>query len=194
MVNFPPLMPSVSWVHNYLLHIMDNHTEAESIIYANGHLETSRDFGRYPILDTTGNALTLSLAVEGGGRQLRSVDKISRLNLSGHGDWRKNHLGAWEAGLGRKPFYPYIIENFADVYLNEDLSTLEEFTTAIFKRIQSFLLGDILNYELKELSDKETIRERGKEIAKEMKGEISSLQYLSTFGKEALTGILAIER
>ena len=100
-------MPSVSWFANFLQAMAKESNEKEATVIANDALVTPRDFGRYTLLDVKGKEITLSLAVEGGGRQLRHPDRISDLRLSEHGSWRRNHLKALEACLGKKPYFPY---------------------------------------------------------------------------------------
>ena len=189
MVKIPPLAPSARWFKDYFTAVISGKTEVEAVISANLKLDSSRDFGRYSLLDTSGKEIMLSVAVNGGGRQLRSLDKVSQAKLSEHGDWRKNHLGAIEACLGRKPFYPYIIERITPVYNDRSLVTLADFNSAIFNVVRAFLMGDISANQLKELSGTEAVASRGKEIADSFLPRISLLQYLSIFGRETLLGL-----
>lgn len=147
---------------------------------------------RYLIHDAKGNVITLTAAVEGGARQLRDLTKISQINLSGHGDWRHNHLRALETYLGKKPFFPYIFPDLSSVYLDEEILNLKDFNFAIFKILSRFLNTPEIGFnETDKLSGNYPWIERGREIAAKINPDISSIETISTFGKEALLGFLA---
>ena len=192
MVSFPPLMPSVGWFADFLQSKAKDFREEQSILAANDGLPSSRDFGRFVLKETNGEAITLSLAVEGGGRQLRTLNKIDYLLLSDHGDWRRNHLRAMEACLGKKPFFPYIFPRLTSAYLDKNLKSLREFNTAIFQILYSFILGETEDFNLSLFYNNKILQERGKEIALQFDNRISSLEAICSFGKESLLGFLAI--
>ena len=196
MVTFPPLAPTANWWAHLLKYTSLNKLpfgSIEAVMFANSNLVSSKEFGRYSISDSIGEVHTLSLAVEGGGRQLRSFDNIQELRLSEHGDWRKNHLGTLETCLGRKPYYKYLSEPLRNVYLNRNNTTLEEFNTAIFKLLCSFIIKDLHPSDLTCFTQSLILRERGMEIASSIKSDLSSLEVVSDFGRESLLGFLALD-
>lgn len=166
-------------------------TERGAIIHANSMLDSSKEFGRFYLKDPKEFLHILSLAVEGGSRQLRSLDKIKDLNLSEHGDWRKIHLRTIEACLGKKPFFRYIFPPLCNVYLNKEINSLEEFNSAIFKILYSFIIGTIQPTELIIFFESEILQDRGREIAGDISPELSSMEAVASFGKEVLLGFLA---
>ena len=115
------------------------------------------------------------------------------MKLSEQGDWRKVHLGAIEACLGRKPFFRHLEIRIKDVYSNTSLDNLKEFNSAIFQILYSFLMENISPEDLSGFKNNPVLLERGKEIARNWKTEISALQAVADFGKESLLGILAID-
>lgn len=191
MVEFPPLSPKYSWWADFVRSVREGGSLNDAVIHANSKLTSLKEFGRFS-LQPQGNApLVLSLAVEGGGRQLRSAEKINDLKLSEHGDWRKIHLGALEAALGRQPFYRYLEPRINKVYRNTGINILKDFNTAIFKEIYSFLLEGITADKLREFSESRVLAERGKEIAEEINKDVSVVQALSCYGKETLIALMA---
>ena len=193
MVDFPPLVPSARWFANFLQSRVYGLTEKEACIGANLKLESGKEFGRFSLRNPNGEIKSLSLAIEGGGRRLRTIEKVSGLQLSNHGDWRKTHLNTIETCLGRKPFFREIQPHIADVYNNYELSSLEEFNSAIFMELYSFLMGNIIPADLSSFFANPVLTERGKEIAEKIDCEISILQALASFGRETLLGIYALE-
>ena len=193
MVGFPPVAPSVAWYAAFIRAFANTFDEDKAIQAANARLSSPKEFGRYLFRNTHGDILVQSMAVEGGGRQLRSFDKIAGLRLSDHGLWRKNHLGALQALLGKKPFYRHIERALHDVYSNSELDTLKEFNMAIFRLINSFLMENIEVTELSQYAEVPVVKARGQEIAEEMGKDVSVLQALMSYGKETLLGLLAFD-
>ena len=134
-----------------------------------------------------------SVAVEGGSRQLRSFSKIEDLRLSGHGDWRKVHLGALESILGRKPFFRDLEPGLKNVYLNSQLLSLKDFNFAIFEVLFSFFIGNISPATLAVFKNNPKVKARGEEIAGQFRSGMSVLQAAASFGKETLLGLLAMK-
>lgn len=192
MVTIAPLVPNSLWMAGYFKALALGLNTTDAITEANRSLNSLKDFGRYSLRSPKGETIVLSLAVEGGGRQLRVINKIETLRLSEHGNWRKNHLGAIEACLGRTPFFPYISPKLSEIYLNKELQTLSDFNTAIFELLLSFISKDLPEKTFSLYYNDITLKERGREIVEKIKPEISSLETIFTFGKESLLGFLAL--
>lgn len=192
MVTFPPLLPSSDWMASFLDALTREKDFDFAISSANNSLPTPREFARYQILDSRGDHLTLSVAVEGGGRQLRDFSKIQNLFLSEHGDWRRNHLRALEACLGKKPYFPYLFPDLNLIYLDKELKTLKDFNFRLFEFLLTFLLADIPLSQIARFHSDEVLQERGLEIASQIPRGISSFEAVAIHGKEALLGFLAI--
>ena len=161
---------------------------------ANLTLPSTKEFARFSLQEANGLVTTLSMAVEGGGRQLRNPENLKVLNLSDHGDWRKNHLRTIEACLGKKPFFPEMHPALSEVYLNSEWNKLESFNTAIFDIIFPLFMGNITQKDICEALDRPEWMERGNEIAIEINYEMSIFQAFSQFGPETLLGILALTK
>lgn len=190
MVTFPPLAPSATWFCNFFMALQRGDEESQAFLYANSRLHSTRDFARFCIKSPLDEEMILSPAIEGGGRQLRTMCKIEGLNLSEHGDWRNRHLKALDACLGRKPFFPYLASPLRQVYENTELKTLQDFNLAIFRTLMTFLMGNLTYSQLEAFIPEEKILERGKEIWATMNPEISIFQSLASYGRETLTAIL----
>lgn len=193
MVSFPPLLPDAAWCSRFFRSLMIGKTETQSIEEANSALRNARELTRFSIKGNNGNPITLSMAVEGGNRKLRHRVLPPDINLSEHGDWRKVHLGALEACLGKKPFYPYIIEGLAKTFNDRELKTPADFNTAIFETLKAFLMKGLDSEDLLEFERNDKIRLRGKEIAENIGRELSCVQAITQYGREALIGFMALE-
>ena len=192
-MSFPPLAPSVAWFSNFLKEYILTQDRETAIRQSNLTLSSPKEFGRFSLLDPKGEAKVQSVAVEGGSRQLRSFSKIEDLRLSEHGDWRKVHLGALEAILGRKPFFRDLEPGLKNVYLNSQLLSLKDFNFAIFEVLFSFFIGNISPATLAEFKNNPKVKARGKEIAGQFRSGMSVLQAAASFGKETLLGLLAMK-
>lgn len=192
MVNFPPLSPSAGWMARWLESFITDEDFTLAVTSANKYNKTTKDFGRFSILTKQQEPLRLSVAVEGGGRQLRDADKLNLLALSEHGEWRKIHLGALEANLGSLPYYRHLEARISDIFRDHSLRLLSEFNTAIFREISTFLLDTVKPDELKIYFTDTTLRSRGEEIAGKIDPDISVIQYVAELGKETVLGLLAL--
>lgn len=191
MVGFPPLAPSASWMASLLKNFGQGFPMSVAISEANKTI-SSRDFARFLISDPHDGIMTLSMAVEGGGRLLRNLDRNPGLGLSDHGNWRKTHLGALEACLGKTPFYRFLEPGLAAVYKNPEINSLEDFNSAIFQSLVPFFLGDISPVDISEFHSRPVWKERGKELALTVNPDISSVEVISGLGKEALLAFLTL--
>ena len=193
MVSFPPFLPSAKWMADYFGALRSGTGNSEAMVKANSKITDHKEFARSNIRDTRGNIQVVSMAIAGGGRQLRNLSKMEGLYLSEHGDWRKNHLGTFEACLGKTPFYHHIEGALKTIYENRDATSLEHFNTAIFRELTSFLLGNEDSSSLKFDLYKNAVKARGEEVAEGIDPDMTILQSLSVFGKETLLGLLALE-
>ena len=190
MVEFPPLAPSVRWFFRFFDAWSKGVSEDEAIVIANSGILSLKDFGRYVIRNQKGENLVLSLAVEGGGKQLRYIDKLPGLILSEHGDWRKVHAGAWEAELSRKPYFRYLEPELKKTYEDLKIVRLEDFNNAIFKTLLSFLLGNLNSSDLCRYAKGRNWQDRGREVVESLNPDLSIIQALATHGKETILGIM----
>ena len=192
MVSFPPYIPSAQWFGNFLKSLTRDKDYYEAVKFANSNLDSPREFGRFCLKERGGKIMTLSIPVEGGGRQLRSWKGIEDCCLSEHGDWRKVHVGALESCLGRKPFYREIETELSPVLFNKQLKSLRDFNSAIFSKLFSFLMGNLQIKDLTKFYEKEELRLRGNELATVIKPDQTSLVTLTLLGREALLGLISL--
>lgn len=165
-----------------------------SCLSSNRLVESPKEFGRFCLKTRNGENLLLSVAVDGGGRQLRNYRSVSSVQLSEHGNWRKTHIKAIEAVLGNTPFYRHFKDPLEGVFLNESIKDLSEFNMAIFKVLFAFLMQNIDLANLNKTWNNQVCIERGKEIICKLSPEMSILQCLAIYGPETLLAILAWNR
>lgn len=186
MVTFPPYLASASWYGRWLG--AKCRVPSAECQETNAKIEDPRVFARTIISPS----LTLSIPIVGGGRQLRSFSNVEDAQLSEHGNWRKNHFGAIETEFGRYPFFSHLADGLKSIYVDRGLVTLKDFNLRIHGLMVEMLIGDLSLEEINLFAKNDVLIKRGKEFAKEIKGEESVIVPLMKFGKEALTGILAL--
>lgn len=192
MVDFPPLAPSAKWMACFFESLKENNSLSEAILLANKTV-SPKEFGRFTLLKDSRNETVMSVAVEGGGRQLRSFDNLDGLNLSEHGNWRKTHLGALESSLGKTPFFRFFQKPLFEVYDNLSITSLKDFNSAIFRVLYAFIMGNMKPENLCCFNSKDSVAERGTELARKLHEDMSSFEVLANYGKEALLGFLAMK-
>ena len=192
MVIFPPYLASATWYAIWLGNRIDNGGDiSEAVITANKLSAKERDFARTKIRNNDA-VLLLSAAVEGGAGKLKDKRNIGNICLSDHGDWRRTHMAAIEASYGRAPFFSHIIGGLHDIYADFRITKLEEFNLKFHSLLVKFLLDNIDFSRINLFKAEPVLCERGKEIAENIKPEISALDAVINFGPEAILGIFAL--
>lgn len=192
-LDFPPLVPSLNWWTRWLSAYIDGASEIEAIKTANLQLSSPRGFGRFAVAQPNNKEpMMLSVALEGGGRALRSFHRLESLILSQHGNWRHTHLGALESLLGRTPFYRHLQPHIEKIYLDLHIQRLSDFNFAIFRVLKAFLLENVTPEAVKAASMRVEIINRGREIIADIDGRDGILPHLAFHGMEILLGILAL--
>ena len=194
MVSYPPLSPSVKWFVDFTCSLSEDGNIPRAVEMANSQLPSPKEFGRFTLTDNSGNKVLLSAAVKGGGRQLRSFDKISDIKLSDHGDWRRVHFQSIGTLLHRMPYYPYLEPGLSRIYANSGITTLEAFNTAIFDEFFSFIFHNLSPDCLADVTLRDFLMERGEEIAKDWDLSESILRPLALYGKETILGLMALAK
>ena len=192
MVTFPPYLASSFWYGAWLDAISEGRSLETAVKIANSGVTDPRIFGRTLLLSNDGQPLVISMAVEGGSRQLRSFQNVEGLTLSDHGNWRKNHLGAIEAAFGRFPYFSFIFEHLYQAYNNRSLVTLNDFNTELHRHITTVLTGTLNSGDFNLFKQKQVLLERGKEIAESINPAESVINILMQYGPEAITGVFAL--
>lgn len=193
MVNFPPLAPSCLWWTNFLKEFLICKETLEAVAQADKTLTSLKDLARFSLKEASGDIITLSIPLEGGGRQLRNPQKLNGLKISEHGEWRKNHMGAIEACLGKTPFFRYIEDPILKIIQDKKISLLRDFNIAIFRVLFSFLFENVTLEHIEKFQENRAIKERGLEIANNLDCNLSCLEAISRFGRETLLGLMAMK-
>ena len=122
---------------------------------------------------------------------MRSLRNLDSLKMADHGHWQGIHIGAFNAILGRQPFYRDMEQELNGAYYNWNIKGLREFNIVIFEVLRPFLFGGLTIEELKEFGQHPKAVERGKEIWAKMQGDVTLLQYLAQYGRETILGLMA---
>lgn len=193
MVTVPPYAAPAKWYVAWLKKLLDGHPDSTAIGLANEETRLSgKDYARCRLHPPEGETLLLSMAIEGGNRQLRSGN-TEGVRLSEHDNWRKNHLGAIAAIYGRSPYFDHISNLLFPVVSNLEYIYMQDLNKEIHRKVVRFLLGEISLSRLNNPCDQNVvIRERGKEIAAIIKSEISIIDSLMRHGQETLLGLMVI--
>lgn len=74
----------------------------------------TRDYTRTLIDSNSPEGMVLTVPVVGGSSAAKRLNP-SQLEISGHGDWTRIHLGAIEAAYGREPYFQHLFPEIASV-------------------------------------------------------------------------------
>ncbi len=94
----PPYLASTAWLQGKV---------------SSAALKT-RDFTRTHIESNNLEGMMLTVPVEGGSSATKRM-KPEQLEISGHGDWTRIHLGAIEAAYGKEPYFVHLFPEIASV-------------------------------------------------------------------------------
>lgn len=95
-VPVPPYLPSTRWLQKKLEH---------------ASLKT-RDYTRTLIESNSPEGMVLTVPVVGGSSAVKRLGP-DQLQISGHGDWTRIHLGAIEAAYGKEPYFQHLFPDIA---------------------------------------------------------------------------------
>lgn len=171
-----------AWLKIYLDALFEGRDDREAKVAANMKCAIKgKDFARCRIrtagnLKTDGNSLCLTIPVEGGSSVLKRPAAIPL--LSEHGKWRREHLGAFNAAYGSTPFFEHLMPEIKKIYDNSQGITLEEFNSNLLKIILNWI-------DASPMIVTETLQEAASEFQARINGDISALEMLFRFGKNA---------
>ncbi len=74
----------------------------------------TRDYTRTLIESNSHEGMVLTVPVVGGSSAVKRL-KPEQLEISGHGDWPRIHLGAIEAAYGREPYFLHLFPDIATI-------------------------------------------------------------------------------
>ncbi len=94
----PPYLPSTLWLQGKV--------PAKPL--------KTRDYTRTLIESNSPEGMILTVPVVGGSRAAKRL-RPEQLEISGHGDWTRIHLGAIEAAYGKEPYFQHLFPEIADV-------------------------------------------------------------------------------
>ena len=190
---FPPYLASGAWYSRWLASISENPDTNLAVATANID-ENARDFSRCAIQCPGHGRMLLTIPIEGGGKTLRNTNKMGLAFLSNHGNWRKKHLAAIEAAYGKKPYFNHFFPLLKQVFDNTQIDSLKEFNLSIHAICASFLLGSLPYGAIKIINSDNHLKERSKEIAIQIKTDVTIIDPLMNLGPEAILGIFALYR
>lgn len=146
----------------------------------------TRDYTRTLIESNAPEGIVLTVPVVGGSSAVKRL-KPEQLEISGHGDWTRIHLGAIEAAYGREPYFQHLFPEIA-VLLTDYPQQLARLNVLLMEKMLDFIryahtVGDINNL-------RETNPERCQAITRRLESKIdpthSFLEPLFRLGPDAI--------
>ena len=186
VVNFPPYLASSLWYQLWLSEFAENGDDTAAIKEANRLTAENRELSRCRIRTPKEEIQILSMAIEGGGKQLKSNPDLENLLISPHGNPRKKHLQAIDAAYGKKPFYRHVADRLEPIFHDEKIITLKDFNMMLHKAIAGLLTENLSCQDLLAIKTHPIAMERGKELAVGVRNEISVIDVLMNLGQEAV--------
>ncbi len=119
-----PYLPTMKWLLNQKV---------------SGNM-SAREYTRTVIESNSPQGMVLTVPVVGGSSAVKR-HRPEVLEISGHGDWTRIHIGAIDAAYGKEPFFQHIFPEIADE-IKHYPSRLAEMNSCLL----STMLADI-NYE-----------------------------------------------
>lgn len=97
----------------------------------------TRDFTRTHIESNNPEGMVLTVPIIGGSSAAKRL-KPEQLEISGHGDWTRIHLGAIEAAYGKEPYFVHLFPEIASVigHYPQHLATLN---VLLMEKMMNFL-------------------------------------------------------
>lgn len=146
----------------------------------------TREYTRTLIESNSPEGMVLTVPVVGGSSAAKRL-KPEELEVSGHGDWPRIHLGAIEAAYGREPYFQHFFPVAADV-IEHYPQQLARLNVLLMKKMMDFIGYD------EAIADIRTLRnanpERCAAIANRLESKIdpahSFLEALFRLGPDAV--------
>lgn len=178
-----PLLPSLRWWSSHLEALRRGEPGVDAAAAAcRGCDMSGKDFVRGAIA----GPLLLSVPLEGGAsvtKRLRPGGDSAGLRLSGHGKWRREHLGAFSAAYGRAPFYIHLMPALEDAYgLSESDPRYDVLAGALY-RVTMAWVGEHLRLR-EACAGNEALRRRMEEMKTKVNTDLSIFDAIFRFGKE----------
>lgn len=146
----------------------------------------TREFTRTVIESNSAEGMVLTVPVVGGASAVKRL-KPSVLQISGHGDWTRIHLGAIEAAYGREPYFQHLFPEIAEVIADYP-QQLGQLNVLLMERMLDFIGYSDNLPEITAL--RESHPERCEAIARRLEGKIdarhSFIEALFRLGLDAL--------
>ncbi len=166
----PPYLPSTAWIQGKVA--------AKSL--------KTRDYTRTIVESNNPEGMILTVPVIGGSSAAKRL-RPAQLEISGHGDWTRIHLGAIEAAYGKEPYFVHFFPEISSAIENypQQLSSLN---VLLMEKMMDFLNYREAIEEIKRL--RELNPTRYSDIAKRLETKIhlhhSFLEPLFRFGRDSI--------
>ncbi|MDE7419372.1 MAG: WbqC family protein [Muribaculaceae bacterium] len=116
----------------------------------------TRDYTRTLIESNSPEGMVLTVPIVGGSSAAKRL-KPESLEISGHGDWTRIHLGAIEAAYGKEPYFVHLFPGIATAieHYPQNLATLN---VLLMEKMMDFLSYRDAIEEIKRLRASNPIR------------------------------------
>ena len=117
----PPYLPSTLWIQGKV--------DPRSF--------KTRDYTRTRIESNSPEGMVLTVPAVGGSSAAKRL-KPDRLEVSGHGDWTRIHIGAIDAAYGREPYFQHLFPEIAAVIADYP-QQLARLNVLLMERMMDFI-------------------------------------------------------
>lgn len=110
-----------------------------STLWMQGKVGTlrTREYTRALIESNSPEGIVLTVPVVGGASAAKRL-KAALLEVSGHGDWTRIHLGAIEAAYGREPYFQHIFPDIAAI-ITDYPQHLAQLNVLLMEKMMEFI-------------------------------------------------------
>lgn len=151
----PPYLASTAWLQGKI--------PPESL--------KTRDYTRTLIESNSLEGMTLTVPIIGGSSAAKRL-RPKELEISGHGDWTRIHLGAIEAAYGKEPYFQHLFPEIADI-IEHYPQQLATFNVLLMDKMMAFLGYPESKEEVGRLKDSNP--KRCSDIASRLESKINPL-------------------
>ena len=144
-----------------------------------------RERARIRIL-SAGREVVLTIPVEGGAKALKRRD--SDPGISGHGKWRREHLGAFETAYSKTPYFIHLMPQIEQVYRLPDGTPLSLFRQALARVANSWLEIEDRREERGD-GDNHALR-YGEEVATKINLNLSIFDAIFRYGRDTALALM----
>lgn len=180
MISLPPYLGTLEWYAR----LADRRLRGED-----GFPEAERKQYSRTGIRGHGEPMTLSVPIAGGASAVKRLAP-DKLEVSMHGRWTHQHLGAIEAVYGRTPFFIHLFPGLSAIIETPPLS-LPDLNLSLHNLIWQWMrMEDIVSAATaREIRSSQAVARRGRELAAVLDFRLSVIDAAFRIGPEAVLAL-----